>query len=144
LQTALIQLVYVSSGTRKFATGELVELLRVSRRNNQSNDITGMLIYHDGNFIQVLEGPPQPVAETFRRIGEDRRHRGLIEMLNQTIDQRDFPDWTMGFVAIEKDMPPDLLGFADLLKGNIAGVNKSGQQDIARRLIAQFRESMRV
>jgi len=53
----LIQLIYVSAATNRFNPAELRELLRLARLKNQQLDVTGMLLYHEGSFLQVLEGP---------------------------------------------------------------------------------------
>ncbi len=52
----MIYLVYVSSATKLFSEAELVELLRQARARNSHSGITGMLLYSNGNFIQVIEG----------------------------------------------------------------------------------------
>ena len=52
----MFHLVYVSSAVRPFSKSELVELLNVTRDNNSRLGVTGMLLYRDGNFMQVLEG----------------------------------------------------------------------------------------
>ena len=48
--------VYVSSAVDLFSDEELLKLLDVSRKNNQALDVTGMLLYKGGNFMQFLEG----------------------------------------------------------------------------------------
>ncbi len=97
LQSSLFRLMYVSSGVRMFNDEELAELLAVARRNNAQLGITGMLLYLDGNFLQVLEGNESDVRRLFATISRDVRHRGLIVLLSQPIETRAFPDWSMGF-----------------------------------------------
>src|SRR3954468_5458514 len=94
---SLVHLVYVSSATRQFSQAELIALLATSCRNNEPVGITGMLLYRDGNFMQVLEGEESAVAAAYDRISKDRRHDGLITMLKEPIATRDFGDWSMGF-----------------------------------------------
>ena len=48
---------------------ELAEILRIARENNAAHDISGMLVYHGGSFLQVLEGPEGAVNSLYR---EDR------------------------------------------------------------------------
>lgn len=50
----MINLIYTSSAVELFREDELVELLKTSRDNNRRRGITGMLLYNDGNFLQVL------------------------------------------------------------------------------------------
>ena len=53
----LVSLIYVSSGVRVLTDAEIFEILTQSRRNNERCGITGLLLYRDGNLMQVLEGP---------------------------------------------------------------------------------------
>lgn len=50
----MFSLTYVSSVVEPFSERELGELLPKSRENSRRLDITGMLLYKDGNFMQVL------------------------------------------------------------------------------------------
>jgi hypothetical protein len=56
-------LVYVSSAVNLFSDEDLIQLLEVSRRNNEKAEITGLLLYSSGNFMQTLEGPEKAVLE---------------------------------------------------------------------------------
>ncbi len=62
----MLSLIYVSSSTRAFSDADLVALLEQSQEKNARLDITGMLLYKDGNFMQVLEGPDDAVRQLFR------------------------------------------------------------------------------
>ena len=97
----MLQLVYASAATPQFSPDDLLGILRVSRRNNTAVGVTGALLYSGGNFMQVLEGPEGRVIGTFQRIQKDPRHRGLLVMLRQTIEERQFPEWSMGFRTLD-------------------------------------------
>jgi len=92
----MYQLVYVSSATKPFSSNELRELLAVAEAANAIAGITGALLYSEGNFIQVLEGPEEAVKETYERICGDPRHRGILKLLGRPIEERSFPGWAMG------------------------------------------------
>lgn len=70
------QLIYVSSTKRDVPDATLNEILSVSRRNNEPAGITGMLMYLEGGFLQVLEGERAQVESTYQRICADKRHWG--------------------------------------------------------------------
>jgi hypothetical protein len=93
----LICAVYVSSAHKLLDDAELLELLQVARQNNQRSDVTGMLLYRDGNFLQVLEGPAPAVDALIDKIKRDTRHHGLILMSRRGIEERQFSDWQMAF-----------------------------------------------
>ena len=95
---ALYRVVYVSSAQRYTASEDLNAILDVSRQNNASRDITGLLLFHDGSYFQVLEGPRGAVEERLRVIGADKRHTGMITVLSEPVTMRGFPEWSMGFV----------------------------------------------
>ena len=98
----LVCAVYVSSAHRPLGDDELLELLQVARQNNQRSDVTGMLLYRDGNFLQVLEGPASAVDALIDKIKRDTRHHGLILMSRRGIEERQFSDWQMAFRNMSK------------------------------------------
>jgi hypothetical protein len=108
-------LVYVSSAVNLFSDDELYELLKVSRRNNAQCEVTGMLLYVDGNFIQLLEGEKSNVLQIYGRVANDPRHRGVITLLQGDIEKRDFEEWSMGFHKIAKEAGAWLPGYNDFL-----------------------------
>ena len=57
-----IQSVYASVATEAMPKSKLYKLLSQARVNNKLNNITGLLIYVDGVFLQVLEGPAEVVS----------------------------------------------------------------------------------
>ena len=93
----MIQITYVSSAVRPMSETELFGLLREARSRNQSMDVTGLLLYRGGNFIQSLEGPEAAVETIYKSIKADPRHEGKIELDRRLCDERSFPVWSMGF-----------------------------------------------
>jgi ribosomal protein L35AE/L33A len=93
----LFHIVYVSSASQLFTKEELVELMQISARRNAEAGLSGLLLYKDGNIIQVLEGEEQAVRASFERIKKDPRHRGVIVLAQEAIEERSFPRWGMGF-----------------------------------------------
>ena len=90
----VLQLLYVSSVTPGSAI-DLDTLLSVSQTRNLQDGITGLL-YTDGRrFLQVLEGPNEPVEDTFLRITKDPRHRALVRLSRRLITRREFGEWSM-------------------------------------------------
>lgn len=93
----LIDIVYVSSAVRLLDDAELLEILRTSRRNNERDGITGLLLYENGNFMQVLEGERAAVEQTWNRIVADPRHRNVTRLMRSEIEHRLFGEWSMAF-----------------------------------------------
>ncbi|MDT3405204.1 BLUF domain-containing protein [Mucilaginibacter terrae] len=96
-------LVYISTASHLLNEDELLEILQTSRKNNEENNLTGMLLYGEGVFIQVLEGEEDALAKTYHSIERDDRHRSILKMTEGTITERNFPDWRMGFKSTNAD-----------------------------------------
>jgi hypothetical protein len=113
---AMITLVYVSFATKPVSDDELRDILKVARENNKSLDITGMLLYQDGFFIQALEGEEAAVTTLYDKIKTDPRHRNVLQVYRQTIKNRSFTDWSMGFNKFDSGSLEELDGYTDFLK----------------------------
>ncbi len=80
--------------------------------------ISGMLLYADGNFIQVLEGENEAIDSLYSKITNDRRHNSFSVLINSEIKQRSFADWSMGFKKISKEDFSQIEGFKNLAPDN--------------------------
>ncbi|MEJ8851275.1 BLUF domain-containing protein [Variovorax rhizosphaerae] len=98
---ALRAIVYVSTATQAMRLPQLEALLVEARRLNLQNDVTGMLLYSDGCFMQCFEGLEDAVHDTYARIRASRQHTRIVELLNEQVDARSFADWQMGFAQPE-------------------------------------------
>lgn len=139
-QTAgLISLVYTSTASQPFRETALEELLSVCRARNAERDITGMLLYRDGRFIQVLEGDEHTVTRLVEAIGRDARHHDLRVLMTERIAQRRFGDWTMGYRAFRSgsDASPD--GYRDSFGDLDAGSDVSTTHRALAELTLWFR-----
>ena len=98
----LVQLIYVSSARQELSEAELDAILESSVRHNTPQQVTGLLLYSHGSFMQVLEGESAAVEETFGRICQDPRHVHVIELMKEEIAEREFGHWAMGFRRLPK------------------------------------------
>ena len=113
---SLTALVYVSFAKNKnMAEDELKAILTKARDKNKQKDITGMLLYRNGFFVQALEGDRESVTETFDIIKDDPRHRNILVLYKNKISERSFEDWSMGFNVIDDDTLKSIDGFSDFL-----------------------------
>jgi len=109
-------LVYVSLATQEMSDEHLQSMLKKAREKNKRLDITGMLLYRDGFFMQALEGELSDIENLYQVISEDKRHSGLILIYKKPIKQRGFPDWTMGFNKIDDTDLGSIEGYTHFLK----------------------------
>lgn len=112
----MLSLTYLSSATHLMSPAQLVEMLEAIRPRNVERGLTGLLLYSGGNIIQTLEGPDETVLATYDAIRVDRRHSGILEVLRDPIDERAFPDWSMGFTDLSGVDVAELDGFNDYLQ----------------------------
>ncbi|MEJ2792861.1 BLUF domain-containing protein [Iodobacter sp. LRB] len=98
----LHSLIYVSTATHLMTDAELETLLQGAVEQNNKNDVTGVLLYNDGDFMQCLEGPEHILRETFKRISRSSRHSGIICLFDEKISKRSFSDWHMGYAKTSK------------------------------------------
>ncbi len=73
----------------------LLDILGAAIRNNTRGKVTGLLLAHDGWFLQVLEGPSVGVNGIFERILPDPRHRRAVIVSRETVEDRMFGQWSM-------------------------------------------------
>ena len=97
----MFRIMYFSTAATELATEELDTILSTARRRNAADGITGLLMYHERSFLQILEGEEARVMQCFHRIGADPRHRNVLEMFRMTGSDRLFGDWAMGFARPE-------------------------------------------
>jgi hypothetical protein len=110
---ALEQVIYISSATRLMSDDDLSLLLNQARKNNRYLNLTGMLLYCEGSFIQVLEGHKDTLENLFAKILRDPRHRNCQLLLRNPIETRLFEDWYMGFKSVSQQQFEDLPGYVD-------------------------------
>lgn len=95
----LTQLVYTSVATERMPKSKLYKILVQARGNNKLLDVTGLLVFVDGTFLQVLEGKPEVVSSLLKKITADRRHKDVKVIFETGIEQRTFASWQMAYVS---------------------------------------------
>ena len=139
----LVSLVYVSAGVRLFGEPEVADILAQSHRNNERAGITGMLLYRDGNFMQVLEGSDAAVQTTLKRIRGDERHRGIVVLKTDKISQRSFSQWTMAFRKIGTEDLRGIEGYSPFMELSFDSKAFQERPDFGYRMLLQFKKKMR-
>lgn len=112
--------VYTSVSNRKWTDDNLKNLLNKSRQKNEDQNISGMLLYLDPFFIQILEGEEDLVNELFNTIKQDPQHYKVSLIYKKQIEKRLFADWSMGFNVVDKEKIADIKGFSDFFENPLA------------------------
>jgi len=141
-ESNLVSLVYVSSGVRQFEKQEILDILQVSRKNNARLRITGILLYQDGNFMQVLEGTEQDLCELMCSIERDHRHRGVIVLLKKAIRERQFPQWSMAFKDLNELPPEDAAAFSPFLREPVEDEQFRSKSEACYKLLLRFKANL--
>jgi hypothetical protein len=109
----LISLIYASRSTESFHEHEIPDLLQQVRIANAKQQITGMLLYIGGSFLQVLEGPPELVDAVFSKLFADKRHTQLRLIAREPLPERAFEGWTMMHKTLDPVEADELIGETD-------------------------------
>ncbi|MEJ8283366.1 MULTISPECIES: BLUF domain-containing protein [Curtobacterium] len=129
----LLSLVYMSAADEPFDQDRLDALLEHARARNGASGLSGLLVYKDGRFMQLLEGPEAAVLETYQRIIEDPRHTDVGLLVEERIHTPRFGEWTMAFDRGHEAALPD--GFDTFLTDG----DRSADTSKARALLRWFR-----
>ena len=129
----LKQIIY-SSRPLGFDKDTVEQILVSSCKNNQSVEVTGLLIYSEDQYLQLLEGPTPALEETFSKIKSDTRHDNIIVLKEDFTDRRLFSSWTM------RPQPLDVMMFEedDIKNGLIERFSPSQAFNVFNNLSREF------
>lgn len=138
------ELVYVSRSTdHRIAQTALNEMLAQAREKNERLGITGVLLYHEGEFVQLLEGETGNVRDLFyKSILRDQRHRRVFLCWEHHKQERSFSNWQMGFATKEDVLASATVSPQGFLEGGISQIDLSGPQSTGRQLLLSVYETM--
>ena len=115
-----------------------------ARYFNECNEVTGILLYFDLVFFQVLEGPREVLESLFEKIVEDPRHRDVTLQVSEPIASRLFPDWSMSYRKLDGSIVRSgeelatVLGFNNTDNNNVVSL----QQHRLTKIITAVRRSL--
>ena len=135
----LIQVIYASAAATPFTPDALRALLAKARVRNTFYGISGVLLYHEGSILQVLEGPEDSVDLILASVTKDPRHDKLRYLSRTPIQKREFEAWSMGFLdpsASGLTRPQGYLDYRDMLRA----MDQSSSH--ARKMLRFFQEGL--
>jgi hypothetical protein len=107
----MIHIVYISRAVRPLSDQDLQSLLAQCRRDNERQDVTGVLFYSHGNIAQLIEGDQEILDPLFEKISRDGRHSNVKKLISKPISARSFSEWSMAFHPLETSGFETLQGF---------------------------------
>lgn len=138
--TNVFQLLYRSRATRPLTESEVYQLLGHARQVNAAAQITGVLVYRNGYFIQLLEGPEAAVRATYARIVQDPRHQQVETVAEATARLRRFTAWHMAF---GRSTAPAVTQVLAAVLASPAGSAGRGTESLLQQVCAVLEEPCR-
>ena len=123
----LVELSYLSEAVSDMSFLGLMRLLESARAFNQQNGITGILLYDNQQFGQIIEGERSNVMKAWKRIQDDKRHHRVELLEIREIEERSFPEWLLRFYGGEtltRDYPALIEMVGGMDKHSLALMNK--------------------
>ena len=93
------QIIYSSEATAAMSVSDLERILADARSGNEAREVTGVLLYVDGVFLQILEGNKDTVLGLMRHIAADSRHAAVKVFHEAEVDEPMFGNWRMAFLS---------------------------------------------
>ena len=118
----MFELVYCSAARPNMKPEDIQNILESARRFNFKNNITGCLLYHNDEFLQILEGEKDVVQKLYASIKKDERHSAVMLLNEDEKKERFFPQWNMAFhklddsQLIKNDFVNNFSAFSELTK----------------------------
>ncbi|MDP3609764.1 MAG: BLUF domain-containing protein [Methylophilus sp.] len=137
--TQLFMLSYTSIASHLMSHQELIDLLSHARVNNNQRNITGLLLYMEGSFFQVLEGERDVVDALYIKIAQDKRHHHVMKLLEEPLIDRGFANWSMGYQHVSREELAHVTGLTDFLDQEHPGF-EGMHSERAETLINAFRQ----
>jgi len=92
---------YVSALELNVSAPNLKEMFSNIKNKNISTNISGVLLYKNENFLQIIEGEEKTVNALFSKIKKDNRHSHIITLIDFPIPQRLFKEYKTSFSIVK-------------------------------------------
>lgn len=136
----MLSIVYSSRAAPAFQPTDLRALLTQSRTNNERLGLTGMLLYRSGYFLQVIQGPDVVLRERMALIAADDRHADIRVLIEETVDEPLFPEWTMAYEQLNLEPADQVPGLRTTFADLAAHRTSNATLDAIRALVAWYRQ----
>lgn len=124
---------YVSKAIDNLSEESVEDIFQSTIANNNSQGVTGILLYGFGNFFQVIEGNKRQILRLFAKIKTDDRHHRIETLINHSIKKPVFGSYSSTFNIVKtKTQLKDISDYLNLLNYNVVF------SDRMKRLIHPF------
>ena len=136
----MIQTAYVSRAAETMTQEALLSLLQQCLANNESSGVTGMLLYGNDTFLQVLEGEEAVLDAVIDKIRKDPRHSKIHFLYRKPLEQRQYADWSMGFKRISAQGLQAIGGLSEFREKDFNFDYLIEHEAVVETLMDRFRE----
>lgn len=92
----LYTFVYCSRATEGVDEGEVDRIVEAAQRRNFTRGITGVLVFGNGVFFQLIEGPAEQIQKLIATLHCDPRHCDVVSLdWSEERRERLYPNWEM-------------------------------------------------
>lgn len=113
----LYEIIYISTLAPDVNITAVADIARHARVMNDSQHITGMLVFDGMRFCQQMEGTQKQVLAMEQRIRQDARHVQMEVLHHGPLDGRRFRCFTMGYSLLDDS---EVLARMETLDGQTA------------------------
>ena len=105
----ITSIVYLSRAGVEFSKRDARQHLKIfSQTENAKHEISGLLVYSEGYFLQIIEGTSAAIDTLYAKIVRDPRH-SEIDLLTRSVSAiRLFSKWSMGIVETEDSLETNI------------------------------------
>ncbi len=93
---------YVSTAHPDLQEHEINDNMVKTNKFNNDEKITGILLYNERNFFQLLEGEKETIQNLYEKIKQDNRHKDIIKILEKPVFKSSFDGYLTDFVTDTK------------------------------------------
>lgn len=97
------ELIYHSYADSNITNEQIDGIIKRSRENNSKNEITSCLLYHNKQFLHLLEGEKEKVEQLYESISKDPLHHEVVALHKGAIEKNSFKVH-MAFDVVDKDV----------------------------------------
>jgi Sensors of blue-light using FAD len=137
-QAVIYHLVYASLAVERLKQTQLLDLLKISRLNNEARGLTGMLLYRDGLYLQLLEGPREEVTRLIGKLSRDPRHKKIRILRQGVIRKRLFPEGSMAYKNLAGLRSSLVPGYSEHLQGCFETGGGKTPADLLTNMLAEL------
>jgi hypothetical protein len=135
----LHRIVWISEACRRYKEDELISLLNESRSYNVKNNVTGILLYDQKSFMQIMEGAEEVIDEIYyKRIVPSTHHRNVTLLYMGEIEERNFQSWSMGFFYAHDEALHKVPGYLDFQDTHASFLDLKNDDAMVRKLVEGF------